>query len=153
MSYEIEIAERPAQPAIALHGNVTVAGIPAFVGGAIAATAAVVGLQELRFAGPPFSRYRPKPDGSFDVETGFPVMGRPEPAGEIQVVSLPAGPVARTIHTGAYDTIGLAYEALEKWLAEHDYVTVDAPWETYLDEPGVPDPRTEVCFPCRRADG
>jgi effector-binding domain-containing protein len=153
MSYDIEIAERRGRPAIVLHGNVTVDSIPAFVAGAIGATAAVVGLQELTFAGPPFGRYTPKADGSFDVEAGFPVAGSPRPAGEMVVTSLPAGTVAHTVHTGSYDTVGLAYEAVEKWLAEHDYVTAGAPWETYLDEPGVPDPRTEICVPCRRADG
>jgi effector-binding domain-containing protein len=150
MSYDIEIVERQEQPAVVVHGNVTVAGIPAFISGAFGAAALVIGRQGLAFAGPPFARYAPKPDGSFEVEAGFPVAGSPAPAGEVMITSLPAGPTARTIHVGAYDKVGLAYEAVEKWLAEHEYETVGAPWECYLDEPGVPNPRTEVFFPCRR---
>jgi effector-binding domain-containing protein len=151
MRYEIEIVQRREQPAVVVHGNLTVGGIPAFLAGAFGATAAVVGRQGLTFAGPPFGRYVPKPDGTFDVEAGFPVAGSPQPAGEVVAISLPGGPTARTMHVGPYDQVGLAYEAVEKWLAEHDYTVVGAPWECYLDQPGVPNPRTAVCFPCGRA--
>jgi effector-binding domain-containing protein len=153
MTYAIDITQRPAQTALVVHGNVTVAGIPAFVAGAFGAVVSVVAEQGLSFAGPPFGRYARRPDGSFDVEAGFPVDGDPRPEDHVLVSSLPAGTVARALHAGPYDTLGLAYEAVEKWLAEHDYVPVGAPWESYLDEPGVPNPRTEVFFPCRRADG
>jgi effector-binding domain-containing protein len=151
MSYEIEIVQRRAQPAVVMRGHVAVPEIPGFLAGVFAATAAAIGRQRLSFAGPPFSRYTPAQDGSFDVEAGFPVAGPAQPTGQVAVSWLPAGPAARTMHVGPYDTIGLAYEAVEKWAAEHGYDIAGAPWESYLDEPGVQNPRTEVVFPIRRA--
>jgi effector-binding domain-containing protein len=149
MSYDIQIVERTAQPAVVVRGNVAVPDIAGFLSGAFSAAARAVGRQQLSFAGPPFSRYTPGPDGTFDVEAGFPVDGPAQPTDQVAVCSLPGGPAARTVHVGPYDTIGLAYEAVEKWLAEHDYLPAGAPWECYLDEPSVPNPRTEIVFPFR----
>jgi effector-binding domain-containing protein len=59
--------------------------------------------------------------------------------------------VARTVHRGAYDELGLTYEALEKWVVENGYRVTGAPWESYLDEPDVAEPRTEVYLPCVEA--
>ena len=58
--------------------------------------------------------------------------------------------MATTVHTGSYDGVVEAYRAVEEWLEIEGYRVTGAPWEFYLDAPDVPEPRTEVNFPCVR---
>jgi effector-binding domain-containing protein len=62
---------------------------------------------------------------------------------------LPGGRAARVLYRGPYDGVAEAYEAGEKWLADHRYTPSGLPWESYLDEPDVADPRTVVHLPYR----
>ena len=59
--------------------------------------------------------------------------------------------MARTMHVGAYDDVGEAYEAAISWLTDEGCVVTAAPGECYLDGPEVPEPRTEVFVPCEPA--
>jgi effector-binding domain-containing protein len=52
------------------------------------------------------------------------------------------------LYQGDYAGVGSAYEAVERWLAEHGYVSAGTPWESYLDGPEVAQPRTVVQVPC-----
>jgi effector-binding domain-containing protein len=54
------------------------------------------------------------------------------------------------MHVGSYDGVAAAYTAVEQWLAAHDLSPIGDPWESYLDGPEVPQPRTVVSFPCAR---
>lgn len=64
--------------------------------------------------------------------------------------TLPGGHVATTVHVGSYAQVGAAYDAAQRFLTDEGHEVAGAPWEVYLDEPGVPEPRTEVFVPCRR---
>jgi effector-binding domain-containing protein len=70
-------------------------------------------------------------------------------AGRVEPAVLPGGTVARTLHVGSYDTVAAAYEATESYLTDNGYEPSGPAWECYLDEPDVPQPRTEVFMPCR----
>ena len=72
-------------------------------------------------------------------------------SGAVVPSSLPAGTVATAMHVGPYDQVAGLYFAIETWMGEHGYASSGAPWETYLDGPEVPQPRTLVSWPCRRA--
>lgn len=150
MSYQVEIVDRPEQTAAVLRGHAAGADIGPFLTEAFGSVAALVGQQRLTYTGPPFARYTPTEDGSFDIEAGFPVAGPATSRGRVEIITLPGGPTARTLHVGPYETVGAAYEATAGWLQEHGYVAVGTPWEAYLDGPGTPNPRTEVCVPVRR---
>jgi effector-binding domain-containing protein len=63
---------------------------------------------------------------------------------------LAGGPTATVLHRGAYDAVAAAYDAATNWLADNGYFPAGEPWETYLDEPEVAEPRTNVHLPCRR---
>ena len=69
------------------------------------------------------------------------------PIDGVESQGLPGGPALRILHVGAYDGIGPAYEAGENWLVAHHKTANGAPWESYLDDPEVEDPRTMVCMP------
>ena len=148
MSYVIDLVDLQEQPAAAVRGHVPADGIAGFLGEAFGEVARVTAEQGLRVAGAPFGRYRPTGDGGMDVEAGFPVRGEVTSSGRVEPVILPGGRMARTLHVGDYAQVGAAYAAVQTWLVENGYVGAGEPWESYLDGPDVPQPRTELFFPC-----
>ena len=151
MSYEVTLADLPEQRTAVVCGHAdTSDGIADFLGGAYGEVMGLVERQHLQPAGMPFGRYRITADG-FDIEAGIGVEGDLRPEGRVEASTLPGGRTARTVHVGAYSGVAAAYEAVAGWLKDNGYVSTDAPWECYLDEPSVPKPRTEVFFPCREA--
>lgn len=146
----IDITERTAQPAAVVRGHVAMDGIAAFLGDAFGEVARLLEEEHGDVAGPPFARYHRTPDG-FDVEAGFPAAGPFTPAGRVELDELPAGPTASVMNVGSYEGIAAAYEAVSDWLGAHGYEPSADPWESYLDGPEVPEPRTLISFPCRPA--
>jgi effector-binding domain-containing protein len=150
MAYDVDIVERQEQPSAVVRGNADIAHLPEFLGRAFGEVAALVQEEHLAFAGPPFGRFTPTGDGRFDVEAGFPVAGPVRPGGTVDVISLPGGLAAHTVHVGAYDGIAAAYEATASYVHKEGFLPNGLPWETYLDGPDVANPRTEVYFPIRQ---
>lgn len=151
MSYEVSLVDLREQRTAVVRGHAdTSDGIGDFLGGAFGEVMGLVERQRLQPAGMPFGRYRITADG-VDIEAGIGVDGDLVPEGRVEVSSLPGGRTARTMHVGAYSGVAEAYDAVARWLKDHGYVSTDAPWECYLDEPSVPEPRTEVFFPCRES--
>jgi len=151
-SYEVELVELSPQPAAVVRGHATIADIPGFLTGAFGEVIETLSGQGLAPAGPPFGRYVPDGDG-FEVEAGFPATGVVTAAGRVHGTELPAGPAARVLHRGDYGGVAAAYEAVTEWVTAHGYVATAPPWESYLDDPGVAEPRTVVHLPCRDRSG
>lgn len=150
MDYDIQLVDRPEQPAAVVRGRVSHEGIGAFLGPAFGEVMAAAASQGLHVMGPPFGRYRALDGGDWDLQAGFPVNAALTAAGRVEPAELPAGPLARTVHVGDYAGVGAAYEAVTSWLAAQGYAAAGEPWECYLDGPEVENPRTEVFFPCRK---
>jgi effector-binding domain-containing protein len=148
-TYEIQLADLQEQHVALVRGHISITEIPEFLGGAFTEVPAVAARQGRHLAGAPFGRYRFAPDGTLDVEAGFPVSGVVTPAGRVEPSALPGGTVARTLHVGSYDTVADAYEAAESYLTRNGYEPTGPAWECYLDDPDVAQPRTEVFMPCR----
>ena len=115
----------------------------------------VARLAELGLAqtGPLVCLLPPAPDGEVLLEMGAPVAD--VPAGERRV-TLPAGPVARTLHVGPYEEMGLADLALHAWIEEHGLEPAGAVRERYLNDPARTAPEalaTEVILPVSRPSG
>jgi effector-binding domain-containing protein len=147
MTYEIRIDARPEQEAAVVHDLVALDGIASFLGEAFGEVSGALARQGLFPAGPPFARYQVVESG-FDVEAGFACSGRARAEGRVEPVVLPGGEIAETVHVGAYDEVSAAYTAVMHWLTDNGRVPVGDPWELYLDDPSVPEPRTVVCVPC-----
>lgn len=154
-TYEIHSEIRQAQPAAVMTATVPATGIGAWLAEVYSTLARVMTEQGAYPAGPPFARYRPLAGGRFAVEAGFPVGTVIDADGPVQPARLPGGLVARTVHTGPYDELAPAYEALAAWVRDHGGEVAGDPWEVYLTDPASdPDPaawRTEVVQPYRRA--
>jgi effector-binding domain-containing protein len=144
----IESVELPPQPVAVVRGQVALADLQEFLGGAFEESLTVLTGQGYAPAGPPFARYRSRGDG-FEVEAGFPASGSVSASGRLVGAVLPRGRFAQVLYRGPYDQVSEAYEAGEKWLADHRFTASGLPWESYLDEPDVAEPRTVVSLPYR----
>lgn len=155
MTYDIEVRAQDEQPFVAVRAHTTQAALeqasarhfPALFGFLAQAAAAP--------AGPPFIRYLGDEFDPDDIEAEFGVpVARPVPGRDgIAAGTLPAGPVAVTVHLGPYEGISLAYRALTAWISEHGHETAGPVRESYLiGPPEETDPetyRTEIAWPIR----
>jgi len=147
--------DRPAQPAAVRQATLTVDGLPAWLGQTFDKVIAYLKSHDAYPVGPPFARYFKRPDGLFEVSAGFPVRVPPEGDGDVQAMTLPAGPAATTMHYGPYNEMVPGYQAIDGWIAAQNMAPFGAPWEIYLSDPGTqPDPaswRTQIVQPYRAA--
>lgn len=148
----VALVESAPTAAAVVRGHVTPAELPGFLSAAYTDVLQVLAEQHRVPAGPPFARYRESGDG-FEVEAGFPSDGPPEPSGRVVPLVLPGGPAVTALHHGSYESVGETYDALTRWLTAHGHRPAGDAWESYLDEPGVPQPRTAVHLPCTRDPG
>jgi effector-binding domain-containing protein len=109
-------------------------------------------------AGAPYARYHEFGSDGADIEMGVPLESVPADSpplsrvadGEVGASSLPAGEVMTVVHVGPYPTLGHAYRHLEERMAAEGRRPSGAPWEEYLDDPSLTDPRelrTLVAWP------
>lgn len=136
------------QPTAVVRAHVGIDGVAAFIGSAFGETIQAMTAQRLAPTGPPFARYGIS-DSGFDVEAGFPSAAPITPTGRVVAGELPGGPAAQVTYRGDYSGVAEAYEATASWIAEHGGIPDGDPWEVYLDEPTVPEPRTVVHMPYR----
>ena len=147
MEYEIEVVDRQSEDTAVIRDRADHGAVGAFIATALQELLESLGTDPVD--GPPFCRIEID-DEEFLLEVGFPVERPVEASGRIVASSLPGGLVATVMNVGPYDSVPAAYWAIEAWLGEHGYEPTGAPWESYLDGPEVPNPRTLVCMPCRR---
>jgi effector-binding domain-containing protein len=152
-TYDVTLVDLVEQRAAVVCAHLHTEEIGAFVGPAFGEVMGAVGRSGQQVTGVPFARYHMTGKDEFDVEAGFPVPEAVPSVGRVETVTLPGGPAARVLHRGAYGDVGSAYAAGMGWIAEHGYRPTGDPWERYLDEPDVAEPRTEVLLPCARVAG
>jgi effector-binding domain-containing protein len=118
-----------------IHGVVPMAEIVDFFDRSFAELAAVLERQGIAPTGPAFARYAGPPGETADLEVGFPVHDSVAPEGQVHPSVLPAGPVARLVHTGGYDLLGQTWGRLGAWMAEQSLTPGADLWEVYVTEP------------------
>lgn len=91
--------------------------------------------QEAVITGPALSRWGTASVEATELEVGFPVDRRISPDGNVVPGVLPAGRVARVVHYGAFDALGVTWERLHGWITEQGLVPGTDRWEVYLTEP------------------
>lgn len=150
MTYDIHIVEIESQHAAVTSQTCTVEEVGPFLGRAFEQVLGALAREAVAVDGKPFARYD-MIDGGFAVEAGFPCPADLDLAGDVHTITLPGGTAAVTTHVGAYSDVAAAYTAIEEWFAVSGHRPTGAPWETYLDGPEVPQPRTTVTWPCTLA--
>jgi len=147
MTYDIHTAQIDSQHAAVLSGTCSTEEVSSFLGTAFERVLAALARAAVPVDGKPFARYD-MVEGGFRVEAGFPCPADLDLDGDVHTITLPGGTAAMTTHVGPYVGIAAAYAAIEEWFATSDHRPAGAPWETYLDGPEVPEPRTTVTWPC-----
>ncbi|WP_327147419.1 GyrI-like domain-containing protein [Nocardia sp. NBC_01329] len=85
--------------------------------------------------GPALSLWKTESGPSTDLEVGFPVDRRIAPDGEVVPAHLPAGLIARVVHEGSFDTLGVTWDRLRTWITDEGLTPAAERWEVYLTEP------------------
>ena len=102
-------------------------------------------------AGPPFVIYHAFGTEDVDAEVCVPVDQAVSATGTIQSRVLPEVTVARTLHVGRYEDLGIAYAALSDWIRRNGFEAAGPFQERYLDGPGdnvaPSEYRTEIEMP------
>jgi len=155
--YAIEDRSLTDQPTMVIHGKVKLQDIPRFLGRVYSTVERQVHESGAHMVGDPFARYRPLDSQyrEFEIEAGVPVLVAAAGHGEVGASHLPAGAAAVTFHTGPYERMEPAYEAIGTWLQERGLAADGPAWEVYHTDPDAqPDPatwRTEIVQPYRAA--
>jgi effector-binding domain-containing protein len=147
MAIHVEEITLPPQHAAVITETVPREAFGAFTARALTQIMRSLVEQGAHAVGPPFGRYEIQ-DGAFKVSVGVPCQHPIDADGSVRNIELPAGHAVSALHIGPYDEIGEVYDELHVWMDEHGFVPANAPWESYLDAPGTPNPRTKVVWPC-----
>ena len=147
MTYDVHTAQIDSQHAAVLSGTCSMEEVGAFLATAFESVLAALAHAAVAVDGKPFARYD-MVEGGFRVEAGFPCPADLDLDGDVHTITLPSGTAAMTTHVGPYSGVASAYAAIEEWFAASGHRPTGAPWETYLDGPEVPEPRTTVTWPC-----
>lgn len=154
MSYNCELIEQLARPALAMRARAAVQDLPRVLGEAYGAVMQYLGPLGEAPAGPPYVAYFNEDMQNLDIEAGFPVA-RPLPGqGKLQAVEIPGGKAASCLYVGPYSDCGPAYEALTKWMRDHGYEPTGVAYEIYLNDPQQTPPealQTQIVFPLKTA--
>ena len=148
MSYVVELETMSERPAAVVAGTVSEGKVGSFIGKAFTSVMQALSEQHQFPVGEPFACYHVN-GNTFEIHAGFPVTSPVTASGNVEPFMLPGGNVATTLHVGPYDKVADAYNAIMAWLPTQNLQPAGDPWEVYLDEPGVDEPRTRVFVPCR----
>lgn len=153
MKYSIGKKQLQAQPALVMRRRVRPAELAQNLGEMFGQAHLSAQQSGAALAGPPFARYLDCPPGLWTIEAGFPVAAAVSlPQGSrVEIIALPGGPAAFTVHSGPYEQLSEAHAVVQRWIEAEGLVSAGAPWESYLTDPAEhPDPKdwkTEVVFP------
>ncbi len=152
MSYQCELIQQTLQPTLAVRTRTSAQDLPALVGQTYGAIAAYLGQLGQYPAGPPYAAYYNMDMQDLDVELGFPVAKELPGKDDIKASRIPGGRFAAVLHTGPYDKVSVAYEALARWMTDKGYQATGVAYEVYLNDPGQTKPedlQTRVMMPLR----
>lgn len=138
---EFAVIEHAAQQTAVIRARVPVAELPRFFSQGLPRVLAAIDAQQLVPSGEPFAYYHGMPDGTVDVETGFPVNGLFASAGDVVTGELPHSRVVTGVHHGPYETLANTYEQMTAWAVARGLTPAAGMWEVYLTDPEQePDP-------------
>ena len=135
MPYEINLIEMPDQPTLIMKTITPVEKLPEFFGRAYGGIMAYLGELGENPTGMPFGAYFNLDMTALIVEAGFPVNKKFEDKGDVKSGIIPGGKFISTLHRGAYDSVGPAYDALTNWAKENGYEPTGIAYEYYLNDP------------------
>jgi effector-binding domain-containing protein len=142
MTYQVQVIDHAARPALVVKGRVRIEDAGNAIGSNIGAVSAYLEKARLEPAGAPFTRTYSFENGVLEYEAGFPLAAAAKSQGELIATELPQAQVATTVHVGDQATSETAYAALHAWMKSNGKQPAGAPWEVY-----VADGKMEIFFP------
>ena len=136
MDYEIATHQVDSQAIVSIREQHARTDLPAFVKAGIPELFNRLRLLGIGPAGPPFVVYHEFGPELLDVEVCVPVTRIVSATGRIQSRVVPSMTVARTLHVGSYEGIGVAYTELSNWIATSGFEVAGPFQERYLVGPG-----------------
>src|SRR5579871_2111548 len=97
---EYSVVDYESRPTAVLRGHVKSSDLPTFFARSLPLVLEAIETQGAVPGGEPFAYYRGMPNGSVEVEAGFPVVGAFAPLGAIVPGHLPGGRVVTGLHLG-----------------------------------------------------
>lgn len=155
MNYECKIMEMKDQPVLTVRTTTAVENLPAFFGevyGSIMHYLEELGEQPVGMPFAAYYNYCNMDMKALDVEAGFPVARKLPEKGKIQSGKIAAGKFSITLHVGAYDAVGPAYDALADFVKQKGFEPTGVAYEYYLNDPSENpsvEPETEIRFPLK----
>jgi len=135
LPYAVEVVERPPARVVGLTDEVDPERLDDEVGALVGRFVALAGAGGLRLDAPFVGLFALDLAEAAPVTIGLPTpTDAPAPPG-LRALALPGGPVATTLHTGAYDELPLAYAALLTAVHERGHEARAPIVETYLADP------------------
>lgn len=153
MTYEIELKEIEPTDVVGLTLDTSPETISNDAGAAYHRIYDQLGAQQINPAGPPRMVYHRMDDDSWTIECCVPVAGAWTLPDDLTRRSFLGGTVARTLHVGPYDELGMAYRELGVWVDKQGLSTANPPFDIYLNDPSLVDSpaqlETELIWPVR----
>jgi effector-binding domain-containing protein len=150
VSEPITIVELRPQKVAGIRRTFPQSELGAFMSDAYPKLMGAIGAQGARPAGAPLARYFNDDPSAFDLLAAVPFEGAFEASGDVQVMELPGGKAAMTVHIGSYETLSAEYKRIMAWAKDRGTRLGDGPWEVYVNDPSNATQdqlRTEVYFP------
>jgi len=151
MSYQIATQSMPLTTVLYQSATVPAEQIADALGKILPAVYQFAIASGATLVGPPMARYPKMGPGMVTIEAGIAVASGASGSDEIELGEWLGGTAAVTVHTGPYDGLGDAHQAMDVWVHENGMQQSAPPTEIYLTDPGeVPDPKdwqTQVIWP------
>lgn len=130
-SYDVTALDVPAQTVLVVKGKETTKKLGGAIKTALGKVEAFMKSKKIAATGKPLTKTLVYKQGTVEFQSGFPVAKGQKGEGDVEVLELPAGNVAKTLHTGPQDKSPYAYEALHQWMIKNKKTTAGQPWEVY----------------------
>lgn len=157
MIYEIHTRHVSAQAVLSIRAVVPTSELIQFFDTACEEIGAHLAQLGMTPAGPAMSLWHSAPGqipNASDIETCLPVNQLVSASGRMSSRELPGGLEAFTVHSGGYENMVDAFDAVWKWIEAEGYEMTGPPRDVVLIGPGhTSDPaayRTEVVYPIVR---
>ena len=124
---DYSVVEYESRPTAIIRGRVNLADLPSFFAHCLPLVLHAIDAQGTTPGREPFAYYRGAPNGSIDVEVGFPVLGTFARRGNVVPSLLPGGHIVTGLHLGANDNVGQTYASMTAWAKSHGFRPTSCP--------------------------
>lgn len=151
---DIEVVMIESTPSISILDSSTMADMGMAMGEMFSELMTFMDANNVNVTGHPYTIYYTwNPDGLSVMEAGIPVDNVRSTRGRIMATESPGGKAVKAIYFGPYEGIGVAHEAIDKYVKLNGLEIAGPPWDVYITDPATePDPNkweTHVLYPVK----